>query len=55
MGKVGPALAALLDNAAATATVREDISAHDLLYAIADLCMPVPGEARGTTSARPAC
>lgn len=42
--KVGPALAALLDSASATGEVRDDISAHDLLYAIANLCMPVPDE-----------
>ncbi|MBQ1088976.1 TetR/AcrR family transcriptional regulator [Streptomyces sp. B93] len=42
--KVGPALTALLDNAAAHGAVRADVSAHDLLYAIANLCMPVPGK-----------
>ncbi|MER5382051.1 TetR/AcrR family transcriptional regulator [Streptomyces sp. NPDC002688] len=42
--KVGPALTALLDTAAADGAVRDDVSAHDLLYAIANLCMPVPGE-----------
>jgi AcrR family transcriptional regulator len=42
--KVGPALTALLDTAAAGGAVRDDVSAHDLLYAIANLCMPVPGE-----------
>jgi AcrR family transcriptional regulator len=42
--KVGPALTALLDTAAASGAVRDDVSAHDLLYAIANLCMPVPGE-----------
>ncbi|MFF0188112.1 TetR/AcrR family transcriptional regulator [Streptomyces sp. NPDC005244] len=41
--KVGPTLAELLDSAAAAGAVRDDISAHDLLYAIANLCMPVPG------------
>ncbi|MEU0785659.1 TetR/AcrR family transcriptional regulator [Streptomyces sp. NPDC006173] len=41
--KVGPALAELLDSAAAAGAVRDDISAHDLLHAIANLCMPVPG------------
>lgn len=44
MDKVGPALAALLDTAAAQGTVRDDVSARDLLYAVANLCMPVPGE-----------
>ncbi|MET9890293.1 TetR/AcrR family transcriptional regulator [Streptomyces sp. NPDC006465] len=42
--KVGPALTALLDTAAADGAVRDDVSAHDLLYAIANLCMPVPGK-----------
>ncbi|MFE6487189.1 TetR/AcrR family transcriptional regulator [Streptomyces sp. NPDC057757] len=42
--KVGPTLTALLATAAADGAVRDDISAHDLLYAIANLCMPVPGE-----------
>lgn len=44
MDKVGPALAALLDTAAAEGTVRDDVTARDLLYAVANLCMPVPGE-----------
>jgi AcrR family transcriptional regulator len=42
--KLGPALKALLDTAAASGRVRDDVSAHDLLYAIANLCMPVPGQ-----------
>ena len=41
--KLGPVLADLLDAAAAGGAVRADVSAHDLLYAIANLCMPVPG------------
>ena len=41
--RLGPTLAALLDAAAATGEVRSDISAEDLLYAIAQLCQPVPG------------
>ncbi|MGW3664684.1 TetR/AcrR family transcriptional regulator [Streptomyces sp. NPDC005141] len=45
--KVGPALTALLDTAVADGAVRDDVSAHDLLYAIANLCMPVPGEGPG--------
>ncbi|MGW8884644.1 TetR/AcrR family transcriptional regulator [Streptomyces sp. NPDC055749] len=44
MDKVGPVLAALLATAAAAGTVRDDVSARDLLYAVANLCMPVPGE-----------
>lgn len=42
--KVGPVLTELLDAAAASGAVRADVSARDLLYAIANLCMPVPGE-----------
>jgi len=42
--KLGPALKALLDAAVAVKAIRDDVSAHDLLYAIANLCMPVPGE-----------
>jgi AcrR family transcriptional regulator len=39
-----PALTALLDAAAADGAIRGDIGAHDLLYGIAHLCLPVPGE-----------
>lgn len=42
--KLGPALTALLEAAAAGGAVRDDVNAQDLLYAIANLCMPVPGE-----------
>jgi len=41
--RLGPALSALLDAAAAEGAVRGDIGAEDLLYAIAQLCQPVPG------------
>jgi AcrR family transcriptional regulator len=41
--RLGPALAALLDAAVADGTVRNDISAEDLLRAITALCQPVPG------------
>jgi AcrR family transcriptional regulator len=41
--KLGPALTALLDTAAASGAVRDDVSAQDLLHAIANLCMPVRG------------
>jgi hypothetical protein len=41
--RLGPALAALLDAAVADGTVRDDISAEDLLHAITQLCQPVPG------------
>jgi AcrR family transcriptional regulator len=44
--RVGPALGALLEAAAAAGEIRADISAKDLLHAIALLCVPVPGEGR---------
>ena len=42
--RVAPALASLLEAATATGEIRADISAGDLLRAIALLCLPVPGE-----------
>lgn len=44
MGRLGPALASLLDAAAASGTIRTDIDAKDLLHSVALLCQPVPGE-----------
>jgi AcrR family transcriptional regulator len=41
--RLGPTLASLLDAAAATGAIRDDIGAEDLLYAIAQLCQPMPG------------
>jgi AcrR family transcriptional regulator len=41
--RLGPSLAALLDAAVADGTVRDDISAEDLLHAITQLSQPVPG------------
>lgn len=41
--RLGPALTALLDAAVADGSVRDDIDAEDLLYAIPQLCQPVPG------------
>jgi AcrR family transcriptional regulator len=41
--RLGPTLTALLDAAAADGAIRGDIGAEDLLYAIAQLCQPVPG------------
>jgi AcrR family transcriptional regulator len=41
--RLGPTLAALLTAAVADGTIRDDISAEDLLYAVAQLCQPVPG------------
>ncbi|HEY1666156.1 MAG TPA: TetR/AcrR family transcriptional regulator [Trebonia sp.] len=42
--RVAPALGSLLEAASATGEIRADISAGDLLRAIALLCLPVPGE-----------
>lgn len=41
--RLGPTLTALLDAAATAGEIRRDIGAEDLLYAIAQLCQPVPG------------
>jgi hypothetical protein len=45
LDRLGPALASLLDAAAARGEIRPDVSARELLYAVALLCIPVPGEA----------
>jgi len=42
--RVGPALGSLLEAATASGEIRADISAKDLLHAVALLCMPIPGE-----------
>jgi AcrR family transcriptional regulator len=42
--RLEPALGSLLDAAAATGEIRADISARDLLHAVALLCMPVSEE-----------
>jgi AcrR family transcriptional regulator len=42
--RVGPALASLLEAAAASGAIRADISPRDLLYAVANLCLPVADE-----------
>lgn len=41
--KLTPTLTALLDAAAVDGVIRDDISAGDLLSAIAQLCLPIPG------------
>ncbi|MFF0338251.1 TetR/AcrR family transcriptional regulator [Kribbella sp. NPDC004875] len=41
--EVGPALAKLLDAAAAAGAIRSDVTADDLMNAIAHLCTPIPG------------
>jgi AcrR family transcriptional regulator len=50
MERLGPTLSALLDAAAAEGAIRGDINAEDLLYAVAQLCQPVPG--RGSEHSR---
>jgi AcrR family transcriptional regulator len=47
MERLGPALGALLADAAAGGEVRTDVGAEDLLHAIALLCQPVPGGGHG--------
>jgi AcrR family transcriptional regulator len=44
MARLGPALGALLEAAAAAGEIRADISVTDLLHAVAHLCLPVPDE-----------
>ncbi|WP_372665101.1 TetR/AcrR family transcriptional regulator [Amycolatopsis kentuckyensis] len=44
MERMEPVLAALLEAAAAAGAVRTDVSAKDLLHAVALLCQPVRGE-----------
>ncbi|MFD5315812.1 TetR/AcrR family transcriptional regulator [Streptomyces sp. NPDC127098] len=41
--RLGPTLAALLDAAVADGTVRDDVSAEQLLHAITQLSQPIPG------------
>jgi AcrR family transcriptional regulator len=43
MERLAPTLSTLLDAAAAEGSIRGGIGAEDLLYAIAQLCQPVPG------------
>jgi AcrR family transcriptional regulator len=45
MDRLEPALGALLEAAAATGEVRAEVSAKELLFAVALLCQPVGGEA----------
>jgi AcrR family transcriptional regulator len=40
--RLGPTLTTLLDAAAADGVIRDDITAEDLMYAIAQLCQPLP-------------
>jgi hypothetical protein len=45
--RLGPALGSLLEAATATGDIRADISARDLLLAVALLCTPVSEEGTG--------
>ncbi|WP_448060776.1 TetR/AcrR family transcriptional regulator [Cellulomonas hominis] len=47
MQRLEPVLATLLDAAAATGDVRSDVSATELMHAVALLCQPVRGEGIG--------
>lgn len=42
--RLGPALESLLEAASASGEIRADVSARDLLYAVASLCQPMPDE-----------
>jgi AcrR family transcriptional regulator len=44
MQRLGPALGSLLEAAIASGDIRAGISPEDLLYAVAKLCTPAPGE-----------
>lgn len=52
MQRLGPALGSLLDAATASGETRADISAGDLLYAVAHLCQPISDEDRLAYSQR---
>jgi AcrR family transcriptional regulator len=44
MQRLGPALGSLLEAATASGEIRGGISPKDILHAVANLCVPVPGE-----------
>ena len=44
MQRLGPALGSLLNAAAAAGEIRDDIVPQDLLYAVANLCLPPPDQ-----------
>ena len=44
MQRLGPALGSLLEAATASGEIRAGISPQDILHAVANLCVPVPGE-----------
>jgi AcrR family transcriptional regulator len=49
---LSPALRKLLDSAEAAGTMRADVDAHELLGAVANLCIPPPGSADNTRAHR---
>jgi AcrR family transcriptional regulator len=44
MQRFGPAVGSLLDAATASGAIRADVGPEDLLYAVANLCLPVAGQ-----------
>ena len=44
MARLEPVLRSLLDAATASGEIRTGIAPPDLLHAVADLCLPAPGE-----------
>jgi hypothetical protein len=44
MQRLGPALGSLLEAATASGEIRAGINPRDILHAVANLCVPVPGE-----------
>ncbi len=44
MGRLGPALGSLLEAAAASGEIHTDVGPEHLLHAVANLCLPMPGE-----------
>jgi len=44
MQRLRPTLGSLLDAATATGEIRADVAPKDLLYAVANLCLPVADE-----------
>jgi hypothetical protein len=44
MQRLGPTLGSLLEAATASGEIRADVSPEDLLYAVANLCLPVADE-----------
>jgi hypothetical protein len=44
MQRLEPVVATLLDAATATGEIRTDVSAKEVLHAVALLCQPLPGE-----------